>query len=52
VIYRVSVDAPTEAVVTEQAGGSTCRAGWFSPDRLTDLELTEIAALATGQKAP
>ncbi|MDO3702491.1 NUDIX domain-containing protein [Micromonospora sp. C28SCA-DRY-2] len=44
VIYRVAVDAPTEARVTELAGGSTARAAWFTPDQLAGLPLTEIAA--------
>ncbi|MFI7487299.1 NUDIX hydrolase [Micromonospora echinaurantiaca] len=44
VIYRVAVDAPTEARVTELAGGSTARAAWFTPEQLAGLPLTEIAA--------
>lgn len=43
VLYRVVVDLPTEATVTEAAGGSTARAGWFAPDRACRLPLTEIA---------
>ncbi|MFG2057702.1 NUDIX hydrolase [Micromonospora sp. NPDC048930] len=50
VIYRVRVDAPTEAVVTELAGGSTARAAWFAPDRVGGLRMTDVAALATGQR--
>ncbi|MER7439740.1 NUDIX domain-containing protein [Micromonospora avicenniae] len=50
VIYRVVVDAPTEARVTEAAGGSTASAGWFTPDRLDGLPLTDVAAWATGRR--
>ncbi|MGC5330835.1 NUDIX hydrolase [Micromonospora sp. DT62] len=46
VLYRVSVDAPTEPRVTELAGGSTARADWFTPESLAGLPLTGIAALA------
>lgn len=49
VIYRVLVDVPTDAVVTESAGGSTARAGWFTPAEAADLPLTGIAASAIGQ---
>ncbi|WP_406078308.1 NUDIX hydrolase [Micromonospora sp. NBC_00858] len=49
VIYRVLVDVPTDAVVTESAGGSTARAGWFTPSQAADLLLTGIAASAIGQ---
>ncbi|MGQ5259728.1 NUDIX hydrolase [Micromonospora sp. ZYX-F-536] len=49
VIYRVLVDVPTDAVVTESAGGSTARAGWFTPAQTADLPLTGIAASAIGQ---
>ncbi|MFE9653712.1 NUDIX hydrolase [Micromonospora sp. NPDC006431] len=50
VIYRVRVDAPTEAVVTELAGGSTARAAWFAPDRVGGLRMTDVAARATGHR--
>ncbi|NES31122.1 NUDIX domain-containing protein [Micromonospora terminaliae] len=50
VIYRVRVDAPTEAVVTELAGGSTARAAWFTPDQVRGLRMTEVAARATGHR--
>ncbi|MBM0229670.1 NUDIX domain-containing protein [Micromonospora sp. ATA51] len=50
VIYRVLVDAPTEAVVTELAGGSTARAAWFLPEQVNGLRLTDVAALATGRR--
>ncbi|MGW5561310.1 NUDIX domain-containing protein [Micromonospora sp. NPDC003944] len=49
VIYRVVVDVPTDAVVTESAGGSTARAGWFSRAETVDLPLSDIAAVAIGQ---
>ncbi|MFI6270184.1 NUDIX hydrolase [Micromonospora zamorensis] len=49
VIYRVLVDAPTDAVVTESAGGSTARAAWFTRAEAVDLPLSDIAALAIGQ---
>ncbi|MEU4554871.1 NUDIX domain-containing protein [Micromonospora violae] len=49
VIYRVLVDVPTEAVVTESAGGSTARAGWFTRAEAVDLPLSDIAAVAIGQ---
>ncbi|MEV4495308.1 NUDIX domain-containing protein [Micromonospora arborensis] len=49
VIYRVVVDVPTDAVVTESAGGSTARAGWFTRAQAVDLPLSDIAALAIGQ---
>ncbi|MEJ3743784.1 NUDIX domain-containing protein [Actinomycetes bacterium KLBMP 9797] len=44
VIYRVVVDAPTEAVVTEAAGGSTADARWFTPAEAAQLSLTVPAA--------
>ncbi|MEV4724384.1 NUDIX hydrolase [Micromonospora humida] len=47
VIYRVLVDQPTEPVVTEQAGGSTASAAWFTYSQLRGLEMTDVAALAT-----
>ncbi|MFG1880608.1 NUDIX hydrolase [Micromonospora sp. NPDC049102] len=49
VIYRVLVDVPTDAVVTESAGGSTARAGWFTAAETADLPLTGIAASAIGR---
>ncbi|WP_374709207.1 NUDIX hydrolase [Micromonospora sp. AKA38] len=47
VIYRVRVDAPTEAVVTELAGGSTARAAWFTRPQVAGLSMTEVAVRAT-----
>ncbi|MET8092572.1 NUDIX domain-containing protein [Micromonospora sp. NPDC005220] len=49
VIYRVLVDVPTDAVVTESAGGSTARAGWFTRAEAVDLPLSDIAVEAIGQ---
>ncbi|MCG5435342.1 NUDIX hydrolase [Micromonospora foliorum] len=49
VIYRVLVDVPTDAVVTESAGGSTARAAWFTRAEAVDLPLSDIAAVAIGQ---
>lgn len=49
VIYRVLVDVPTDAMVTESAGGSTARAGWFTRAQAADLPLSDIAASAIGQ---
>ncbi|MFJ6198476.1 NUDIX hydrolase [Micromonospora sp. NPDC092111] len=49
VIYRVRVDRPGEPVVTEQAGGSTARAAWFTPAQLAGLPMTDVAALVTGR---
>jgi 8-oxo-dGTP diphosphatase len=46
VLYRAEVDAPTEAVVTEEAGGSTSKAAWFTRDEIDKLELTELARSA------
>ncbi|MER7419861.1 NUDIX domain-containing protein [Micromonospora peucetia] len=45
-VYRVAVDLPTEARVTELAGGSTARADWFTPGQLAGLPLSEIASFA------
>lgn len=50
VVYRVRVDVPTEPMVTELAGGSTARAGWFAPEQVAGLRMTEVAALATGRR--
>jgi ADP-ribose pyrophosphatase YjhB (NUDIX family) len=45
-LFRVSVDVPTEPVVTEEAGGSTAAAAWFTPEEVDTLELTELARAA------
>ncbi|MCM0675675.1 NUDIX domain-containing protein [Micromonospora phytophila] len=50
VIYKVAVDVPTEPLVTELAGGSTARAGWFTAAELVGLPLTEIAARVLGRR--
>ncbi|MCO8275786.1 NUDIX domain-containing protein [Actinoplanes sp. TRM 88003] len=46
VLFRVSIDLPTEPVVTEEAGGSTAEAGWFTLAQARSLSLTELAATA------
>ena len=46
VLYRVRIDTPTDAVVTEAAGGSTEQAGWFTPGEAAALPLTESARAA------
>lgn len=42
-LYRVVVDAPTDATVAEGAGGSTADARWVDPAELPDLPLTGYA---------
>jgi 8-oxo-dGTP diphosphatase len=42
VLFRVSVDVPTEPVVSEEAG-STDAARWFTLDQARGLRLTELA---------
>jgi ADP-ribose pyrophosphatase YjhB (NUDIX family) len=42
-VYRVTVAEPTEARVTEAAGGSTADARWYAPDQAKDLRLNEFA---------
>ncbi|MBF9129131.1 NUDIX domain-containing protein [Plantactinospora sp. S1510] len=51
-IYRVLVDAPTEAKVTEAAGGSTASAGWFPPAEVAVLPRTEVVDAALSLLAP
>jgi ADP-ribose pyrophosphatase YjhB (NUDIX family) len=46
VLFRVSVGVPTEPVVTEAAGGSTRRAGWFRVEELGKLPVTEAVTWA------
>lgn len=46
VLFRVEVDAPTEALVSEGAGSSTAEAAWFTRDEVGKLELTELARAA------
>lgn len=49
VVYRVRVDEPVIATVTEAAGGSTDRASWFTPGEVAELPLTELAREALAQ---
>jgi 8-oxo-dGTP diphosphatase len=51
VVFRVHVDLPTEPVVTEDAGGSTISAGWFTRAEAERLPLTELARSAVRQVA-
>jgi 8-oxo-dGTP diphosphatase len=50
--YRVAVDDPVPALVTEGAGGSTADAAWFPPEKLADLRLTRAAAAVIQQHLP
>ncbi|WP_430780522.1 NUDIX domain-containing protein [Actinoplanes sp. G11-F43] len=43
VVYRVTVEDPVAAAVTESAGGSTAQAAWFTPEEARNLPLTELA---------
>ncbi|MDI6098474.1 NUDIX domain-containing protein [Actinoplanes sp. NEAU-A12] len=49
VVYRLTVDEPTVAAVTEAAGGSTAEAAWLTPDEAANLPLTELARAALGR---
>jgi 8-oxo-dGTP diphosphatase len=49
VVYRVRVDEPVIATVTEAAGGSTDRASWFTRREVAELPLTELAEEALAQ---
>ncbi|GAB2599550.1 hypothetical protein Aab01nite_75980 [Paractinoplanes abujensis] len=49
VLFRVQVDVPTEPVVTEEAGGSTAEARWFTPAEAGRLRLTELGADAVAR---
>jgi 8-oxo-dGTP diphosphatase len=51
-IYRVAVDVPIEATVTERPGGSTARARWFEIAELAGLPLTDVADAALRRSAP
>ncbi|MGK5680861.1 NUDIX hydrolase [Actinoplanes sp. URMC 104] len=51
VLFRVRVDAPTEPRVTEEAGGSTAEARWFTLAEARGLDLTEPAARAVARIA-
>ena len=46
VLFRVRVDEPTDAIVTEDAGGSTAAARWFTVAEALGLPLTEVARSA------
>jgi len=50
-VYRVLVDVPTEAVVTE-AAGSTAQARWFTLAAAAALPLTDLAAAALARLTP
>lgn len=50
-LFRVVVDMPTPARVTEAAGGSTADARWLSPGDAAGLPLTEVAADALARLA-
>ncbi|RKR90176.1 ADP-ribose pyrophosphatase YjhB (NUDIX family) [Micromonospora pisi] len=56
VSYRVEVDVPTEARVTEAPGGSTDSAAWFAVAEAAGLPLTDVASRAlerlAGQTPP
>lgn len=43
VLFRVVVDAPTEPIVSEAAGGSTDAAAWLTLREAEERELTELA---------
>ena len=43
VLFRVRVEAPTEPLVTEDAGGSTAEAAWFPRAAIDKIDLTELA---------
>jgi 8-oxo-dGTP diphosphatase len=40
--FRGTVSSPTEATVTEGAGGSTARSGWFAPAEVAALTITDL----------
>ncbi|MEU4158849.1 NUDIX domain-containing protein [Actinoplanes sp. NPDC026670] len=49
VVYQVTVPEPTDAAVTEAAGGSTAEAAWFTPEQARNLSLTELTRDALGR---
>jgi len=51
VLFRVSVDDPTEPQVTEGVGGSTAAARWFTPEQVGSLPLTGVTRTALGRLA-
>jgi ADP-ribose pyrophosphatase YjhB (NUDIX family) len=46
ILFRVEVDRPTGAVVTEEAGGSTAEAAWFTTAEAERLDMTELGRAA------
>ena len=46
VIYSGLVTSPTEARVTEAAGGSTAQARWYAPEQVAALPLTDLTRRA------
>jgi ADP-ribose pyrophosphatase YjhB (NUDIX family) len=46
VVFRVRIDRPSAAVVTEAAGGSTSEAGWFTLEQALALPLATSARSA------
>jgi hypothetical protein len=42
-IFKVTVDEPTEARVTEAAGGSTAASAWYPAGELSGLPLSDLA---------
>jgi ADP-ribose pyrophosphatase YjhB (NUDIX family) len=42
-IFKVTVDEPTEARVTEAAGGSTAASAWYPAGELSGLALSDLA---------
>jgi hypothetical protein len=49
VLFRMRVDEPTEPSVTEDAGGSTAEARWFTPAETAGLPLTEVTRTAVAR---
>jgi 8-oxo-dGTP diphosphatase len=50
-LFRVEVDRPTQPVVSEDVGGSTAEAAWFTPGDAAGLALTELARAAVDRVA-
>jgi 8-oxo-dGTP diphosphatase len=51
VLFRVRVDRPSAAVVSEAAGGSTAEAGWFTREQALALPLADSARSAVQRLA-
>jgi ADP-ribose pyrophosphatase YjhB (NUDIX family) len=49
IVYRVRVDEPVIATVSEAAGGSTDQASWFTPGEVAELPLTELVREALAE---